>query len=185
MTKATWQSSLPLFILVAVCALALGYWFGVDRHQDHAGHHQDSSSIDLSEFMQMTLADTQGEERAVVDVMEQLNLINFWATWCAPCRHEMPVFEAIFQEYREQGFNVIGLTIDEAEPAEQFVQSLGVSYPILMVTDVGWDLLPRFGNDKGLLPYSVLTDRSGRVLEVKLGEIDADLLQKWIEMHLK
>ena len=96
----------------------------------------------------------------------------------------MTIFEAIYQKHTEQGFSVIGLTIDAAEPAETFLQSVGVTYPALILGDLGWELLGTFGNKQGLLPYSILTDKQGVVLERKLGEIDANLLSEWIEKYL-
>ena len=183
------KSSLPLIILVAITALGFGVWFSADQQSQSNGQGQGQQSkqafeIDLSEFLTQTYPDPRGESIVVKDTMQELNLINFWATWCAPCRHEMPIFETVYQRHRDKGFSVIGLTIDDAEPAETFLQSIGVTYPALILGDLGWELLGTFGNKQGLLPYSVLTDKQGVVLERKLGEIDEDLLSEWIEKHL-
>ena len=181
---ASLKSSLPLVAMVAIAALGFGVWFSVDRHDDHS-HHDSEVEIDISEFLTQTYPDPRGESIVVAQVMGKLNLINFWATCCAPCRHEMPTFEMFYQQYNAQGFSVIGLTIDDPEPAESFLQSVGVTYPALILGDTGWELLGRFGNQQGLLPYSILTDQQGVVLERKLGEIDAELLSEWIKKHLK
>lgn len=180
----TFKSSLPLIFMVAIVALGLGVWLGSgDRLGGH--EHGASPKIDISEFLLQTYPDPRGESVAVKNVMGPLTLINFWATWCAPCRHEMPIFEALYQQYKVDGFTVIGLTLDDPEPTETFLQSVGVTYPALMLDDAGWELLGRFGNQQGLLPYSILTDVQGVVLERKLGEIDANLLSEWIKKHLK
>lgn len=178
------KSSLPLVVMVAIAALGFGLWFGLERH-DHASHDDNTTEIDISEFLTQTYPDPIGQNIAVNSVMGELNLINFWATWCAPCRHEMPIFETFYQQHKAQGFSVIGLTLDDPEPAETFLQSVGVTYPALMMGDTGWQLLGDFGNQRGLLPYSILTDKQGVVLESKLGEIDAELLSVWMEKYLK
>jgi len=177
------KSSLPLVLMVAIAALGFGFWFGSDRHNHD--DHSHAVEIDISEFLTQTYPDTIGQNVVVNDVIGDLNLINFWATWCAPCRHEMPLFETFYQQYKTQGFSVIGLTLDDPEPAETFLQSVGVTYPALMMGDTGWELLGDFGNQQGLLPYSILTDKQGVVLERKLGEIDANLLSEWMEKYLK
>lgn len=167
--------------MVAIAALGLGVWFGFGQNSDR----DDSIEIDISEFLTETYPDTRGESVVVAEAMgAKLTLINFWATWCAPCRHEMPVFETFYQQYQAQGFAIMGLTLDDPEPAETFLQSVGVTYPALIMGDAGWSLLSRFGNNQGLLPYSILVDQQGLVLERKLGEIDAGLLSTWLKKHL-
>ena len=183
--KQVLKSSLPLVLLVAITALGLGVWLGAgDGQPEQHNNGNVADEIDISEFLTQTYPDPIGEDIVVKEVMGELNLINFWATWCAPCRHEMPVFEALYQQHKDQGFSVIGLTIDDPEPAEAFLQSVGVTYPAPILGDQGWELLGTFGNKQGLLPYSILTDKQGVVLERKLGEIDADLLSEWIEKYL-
>lgn len=179
--KTSLTSSLPLILMVAIAALGLGIWFSFDHHHEHSA----AEKIDLSEFFTESYPLANGEVVVAQDLMSELNLINFWATWCAPCRHEMPTFEIFYQKYKDQGFSVLGLTIDDSEPSNIFLESVGVTYPAIILGDAGWELLVRFGNNKGLLPYSILTDKKGKVLERKLGEIDMDLLSKWIKNHLK
>jgi thiol-disulfide isomerase/thioredoxin len=185
-------------------ALVSGIWFGIQRsgdqydsvghdHADHAGmSHEEyeakkvkpESVTDLSFLLETELSDTQGKVFKVSEKLGQLNLVNYWATWCAPCREEMPLFNTIYEINKEKGFVVLGLTIDEAEGAERFVQQLGISYPILMAEAEGWDLLGKTGNEKNLLPYSILLDGTGQVLEQKLGILHGKELQSWIDKYL-
>lgn len=170
-------------ILVALIAIGAGAWFGIERKQNVA---QASVEIiaDVGDFVQAELPDTLGTVKPVSQSLGKVNLVNFWATWCVPCREEMPVFEQAYLRYQDRGFVVIGLTIDEADRAETFLQQLGISYPVFMVEEQGWDLLERFGNSRGLLPYSILIDNQGRVLEQKLGVVHNYDLDAWAEKYL-
>lgn len=99
----------------------------------------------------------------------QLLLVNFWATWCAPCRREMPVLQDLSEAYPGQ-LAVLGLAIDDLDAVRSFVDELQISYTIavgnadVMATQRAW------GNSAGALPYTVLVDREGIIRWQHLGE---------------
>ena len=105
----------------------------------------------------------------------QVVLVNFWATWCAPCRAEMPALEAMYQRHREKGFTIVGLAVDQAPTSEvaQFVKERGVTYPI---AHVGREAEAVFGGVRGY-PTSFLIGRDGAVRHVVLGPIGAVSLE--------
>ena len=182
--------------VAAILALVAGIWFGTHQQDEHLLRpelsHEQYESLkatsqpvkDLSFLLEVSLTDTQGTSFKVSEKLSKLNLINYWATWCAPCREEMPLFNSVYELNRDKGFTVLGLTIDEAQSAERFIQQLGISYPILIAEEEGWDLLGKTGNEKNLLPYTILLDESGQVLEQKLGILHGDELQDWIDKYL-
>jgi thiol-disulfide isomerase/thioredoxin len=111
-------------------------------------------------------------------------LVNFWATWCAPCREEMPMLVDLQAEFAERGLSVVGIALDDVQQARDFADELGVNYTILvggadvMAAGVAW------GNRAGTLPYTVLVDRDGVVRWTYLGVLEHDELVQRIEALL-
>lgn len=114
---------------------------------------------------------------------DRLLLVNFWATWCAPCRREMPLLQEVSDRHGED-LVVIGLAIDDLEAVRDFVAELEIDYPVaagnadVMATQRAW------GNSAGALPYTVLVDRSGVIRWQHLGEVTTDQLAAALEPWL-
>lgn len=104
-------------------------------------------------------------------------LVNFWATWCAPCRREMPVLQAASDRHGDK-LAVIGIALDDPEPVASFVDELGIDYTILVGQDEALDAQSAWGNDVGAMPYTVLVGRDGRVRWLHYGEVTADELDE-------
>jgi thiol-disulfide isomerase/thioredoxin len=121
---------------------------------------------------------------SVQNQLGELTLVNFWATWCSPCREEMPLFEAMYRLHQKDGFTVIGVAIDNPGRSQPFLDSMDISYPILYAEKTGMLLLEKTGNPQGLLPYSLLMDKDGNVLDQVLGKIDQAQIQAWLTEHL-
>jgi len=96
---------------------------------------------------------------------------NFWATWCAPCREEIPLLVAARQKYGPSGTEIVGIAIDNRAKVRQFSASFNISYPILLAEAGGLDLMRELGNTGGGLPYTVITDRQGVLVHRKLGAL--------------
>jgi thiol-disulfide isomerase/thioredoxin len=109
----------------------------------------------------------------------QTLVVNFWATWCAPCRKEIPILQA-FDDARED-VTVIGVALDDAKAVEQYVEDLRITYPVAIETPGANDFSVELGNDRGVLPYTALV-RDGRLLATKIGDFDdAAELEQWLE----
>ena len=106
-------------------------------------------------------------------------LLNFWATWCPPCVREMPLLDRFHQAQRARGWQVLGLAIDGPLQVGEFLQRSPVSYPIAIGGADGMRIVRDLGNAGGGLPYSVLFDRSGRVVRSHLGELTEAMLAQW------
>ena len=90
-------------------------------------------------------------------------LLNFWATWCAPCREEMPMLMDLQNQYGPDGLQVIGIALDDAENVRSFISKYGISYPVLVGGEDVFETSSAYGNDEGVLPYTVLIDKTGVV----------------------
>ncbi len=123
-------------------------------------------------------------EASVESQLGNLTLVNFWATWCSPCREEMPLFETMYRLHQKDGFTVVGIAIDTPSRSQPFLDSMDISYPILYAEKTGMQLLEKTGNPQGLLPYSLLLDQDGNVLDQVLGKIDEAQIRTWLNAHL-
>ena len=126
-----------------------------------------------------SLKDVDGREVRSSDFKGKVVLVDFWATWCAPCRKEMPEYSAWQKKYADRGLVILGLSLDEAEPAEvkKVGAALKVSYPLIMAEP---DVAESFGDFKGLLPTAYLIDREGNIRHVKTGLTDMAAYEKLI-----
>lgn len=113
--------------------------------------------------------DGQGNRRTLAQLSGQVLVVNFWATWCAPCREEMPGFVKLQSRWRDRGVQFVGLAQDEADKVARFGQELGINYPLWLGESEVMDLSRRLGNRFGVLPHTVLLDGQGRVLESRIG----------------
>ena len=125
-----------------------------------------------------SLRDLEGRIVSADDFDGQVLLLNFWATWCAPCVEEMPMLSSLHRDYADRGMQVLGVAVDDETKARDFAVELGVDYPILVGQGEGMVLGRRYGNSSGMLPYSVLVDRSGIVRWTYLGALEREELER-------
>ena len=117
------------------------------------------------------LLDVAGRLRESVEWQEMVVVINFWATWCAPCLHEIPEFVALQAKYADQGVQFVGITLDSAQEVAAFSAKLGINYPLLVGSVKVIKLAEQFGNSFGYLPYTVIIDRTGMIRFIKQGRL--------------
>ena len=119
------------------------------------------------------IPDLNGQPHSLRQYLGHPLVVNFWATWCAPCRREMPLLQQLWQEYRSQGVQILGVAVDSRQAVQQYLRTTPVGYPILADTDQGSAAVARFGIEP-VLPFSVFADAQGRIVAVKLGELHRD-----------
>jgi thiol-disulfide isomerase/thioredoxin len=130
----------------------------------------------------LQLTGTDGRPHRLGDWQGKLVLINFWATWCEPCREEMPLLEAASKKYAGDGFTVVGVAVDDPDAVAAMLKSRPVDYPILIGDD---DTLDTVGDNRGVLPYSLLVGPDGKMIALRAGSFpSADSLERWIVPHL-
>jgi thiol-disulfide isomerase/thioredoxin len=115
----------------------------------------------------------------------KLILLNFWASWCGPCRAEMPLLDRSQQRHAAKGLQVIGIAADTDAATQAFLKEFPVAYPILVDDpEQGDDLSLDYGNTRSVLPYTVLIGREGRVLAQHFGDFSEISLERWLAPHL-
>lgn len=118
----------------------------------------------------ITLPGPDGATHSLADWKGRPLLINFWATWCEPCRREIPLLRSLRHERSRQGLEVVGIAIDVSDAVRKYIPSHGIDYPVLVGEQGGFAAISAFGMDT-VLPFSVFADRTGRVITLKVGEL--------------
>ena len=122
-------------------------------------------------LMAASLPDLTGKRRQLSEWRGRVLVCNFWATWCAPCREEIPLLIGARAKYTASGLEIVGIAVDNAAKVVDFSRSLGITYPVLLAEAEGLEYMRALGNSSGGLPYTVFFDRQGRAAHRKLGAL--------------
>jgi len=177
-------------ILVAVAALAAGA--GFYAYQQRAAHAPPPSPAATvppppaaaakklaATVPAFSLADRDGKMRSLADWQGKALIVNFWATWCAPCRKEIPLLQKLQHEHGGDGFQVVGIAVDFRDKVLAYADDMKIDYPLLIGEQEGLDAAAAFGIDAVGFPFTIFTDRQGRIVVAHMGELtqpQADLI---------
>jgi thiol-disulfide isomerase/thioredoxin len=125
------------------------------------------------------LADRAGQMRSLHDWPGKALIVNFWATWCAPCRKEIPLLQKLQRERATDGFQVVGIAVDFRDKVLAYADEMKIDYPLLIGEQEALDAAAAFGVDAVGFPFTIFTDTQGRVVVAHMGELtqaEADLI---------
>lgn len=131
-----------------------------------------------------SMPDLDGRERRLDEWSGRVVVLNFWATWCAPCLEEIPMFIEAQRRHGDAGLQFVGVALDEPDAVRRFSERLGINYPLLVDAAAGLQVIGRYGNMMSVLPYTVLIDREGRIQEAQAAALDARTLERWLDTWL-
>lgn len=129
------------------------------------------------------MADLAGREFALEEWRGRFLLVNFWASWCAPCREEMPALDALARKNVPDGIVVLGVAWDSAENVRAYLAQAPVAYPVLLAGPKAADLMRTLGNSSQGMPFSVLISPSGEPLARHAGAFSSEALTAWVQKH--
>ena len=165
---------------VALLALAVGATLALRHYVPSA-----SPPADASALFALTFTDTQDQPQAMAQWQGNTLVVNFWATWCAPCIEEMPDLQKVQTEYLSRGVKVVGLAIDNEAAVKRFADEMKLQFPLLLAGATGSELIRQLGNPSGAMPFTLLIDQRGRIVQSKLGRLRAIELRAWLDEELK
>ena len=172
-----------LFTL-ALLLIAAGAYSFVSRWQQ-GGFSEDHPPANTSRFFAVILPDVKGAMQPMSELRGQILVVNFWASWCPPCREEMPELSELQAMYRDQGLLVLGIAAEDQESVNQFASEAPVGYPLFAADTEAGPLSASLGNHRSVLPYTVVIDRDGHIVKSYFGRINRHLLEQSIKPLLQ
>ncbi len=176
MNKAT-----GLILIAAIVSGIAGYWLSSTMQDKEATQAVDAvnnqAQANLAASSDNKLPNfafelVRGGTIANQDLLGQAHLVNLWATWCAPCRREMPALMALHEEIKDEGAAVLGVAMDDPQEVREFIENLGIEYPNALAPGMPGTRFARdLGNGNGLLPFTVFVDANGNIADVHFGEL--------------
>ena len=129
-----------------------------------------------------SFADTRGRPQSLGQFQGKVVVVNFWATWCVPCREEMPAFVRLQGRWSSRNVQFVGLSNEDPLRVERFARDLQINYPLWVGGDEVGELSRRLGNRLGVLPHTVLLDGQGRIVESRVGTYSEALLEERLKI---
>ncbi len=156
-----------------LCALVLMFAFGAPAGNRNAAL---AKNVDASTgFYQRMIDGLDGKKRNLASWRGKVIIANFWASWCGPCQYEIPRFINWQHKYADKGLQVVGIGLDEAQKLKNVARSLEIDYPLLFMSlDEGRPILDAFGDDKMIIPFTVIFNRDGTVAARHKGVMGED-----------
>lgn len=157
------------FVLVAALALAAGTLLWLLGRPPGRSEAPATPQIAAGAFYATTLTDLEGRPQSLGQFQDRLLVLNFWATWCGPCREEMPAFSRVHGRWKDRGVQFLGVSAEDATKVARFGRDLGVTYPLWTGGNQVNELSRRLGNRLGVLPHTVIVAPGGEILETRVG----------------
>jgi thiol-disulfide isomerase/thioredoxin len=183
-------------ILLASLLLIIGVWAGFRLHSSKSQPHS-SVTVPVGKASAPTASDSaadaavlgnpiperlpafsinnlQGRPTSAAAWQGKSLIVNFWATWCGPCQREVPLLKALSTEWSPRNVEVVGIAVDHPDAVQGFAQRFKIDYPVLVGEENALDLAAQLGLANPVFPFTVFTDRTGRVVTLFVGELHRD-----------
>ncbi|MCP3870989.1 MAG: TlpA family protein disulfide reductase [Gammaproteobacteria bacterium] len=168
------RTLIALLLLLAVMA---GSWFGSRYFAPEPATAQ-LTGEGVEQLPDFSFPDLEGAQRSNSEWTGRVLVVNFWATWCPPCREEMPRFIEMQAQYGSQGLQFVGIAIDEPDMVRDFFDVYAINFPTLIGDDEAIKLANTLGNRFNSLPFTAVFDRQGKTRYFQAGEVTDETLAK-------
>ncbi len=174
-------------IVAYILTFAVGMWGGnllIQRVTGNAAGQNAAEAMLNQTAPTFSLKDSEGKLRNSREWAGKVVVLNFWATWCPPCRSETPMFVELQEKYGATGLQFVGIAIDDADKVQDFMDTYGINYPMLIGENDAIDTAKQYGNQFGALPYTVIIDRQDKIRYIQRGELKEDVAEKHLRKLL-
>ncbi len=176
------RAQIGLLIGLAVCVGYLGYIVKTQNvNTTAAAAVAPLAGLEEHSLTHWSFTDLKGQERHMSEWAGDLLVVNFWATWCLPCRKEIPGFMALQDRYAGESVQFIGIAFDHMDAVKAYAEELNINYPLLVGEDSVAEYMRALGNTIGALPFSAIIDKDGKVVKTHQGEWAEDDVAKVIK----
>ena len=169
-----------LFAVVAGLSAAGGATYQLWSRGSGAGPAMDPDAV-VERVLSARVADVKGGTQSLEQWRGQVLVVNYWATWCAPCREEIPGFVRLQERYGSRGLQFVGIAIDQPDKVAEFASEFRINYPLLLGGLETIELLRQAGNRAGVLPYTLVIDRKGNLVSREPGGLKEARLENLIQ----
>ncbi len=174
-------------MVIAMAIVIFGVIIGslaVNMFSQTAKPAAEAPSLIGSKLPDYSLLSLDGVRERSEQWLGKIQVINFWATWCPPCKREIPILIEIQNAFRQHNVQIIGIALDKHKAVTKYVEESGINYPILIGDDDVVRVAESLGNDMGILPYTVIIDQAGVIRFIRYGEIAKETIESEIRKLL-
>jgi len=143
-----------------------------------SGKLSNSTGDSTESLYASSFVDKMGTPQPISQWRGKILVVNFWASWCPPCLEEMPSLNQFHQQYQAKGVQVMGISTEDINALKKFEQQLKLDYPILAGDAEAMSLAQSLGNDRSILPFTVIIDKSGKIAQIVFGKLEKTTLEK-------
>lgn len=163
--------------MMGIIAFIVGAGIAVMQHPERFRSQDENRGELLKQMPSFSLGDIEGNIHDSSAWADKVVVLNFWASWCKPCREETPEFIRLQQSHAGSGLQVVGIAIDDEENIRSFSREFAFNYPVLVGDPAAVEMSKRMGNIAGVLPFTVVVGRDGMIQRNFLGKVKAGELE--------
>ncbi len=199
MSTSSWHNrainiAIALLLIAGAIGVAVNHFYKKSLTPSHLSDNVDTA-VEMDEEAKgdqkklvkrpyFSLPDIDGIQRTISTWDGKVLVVNFWASWCEPCLREIPAFVDLQDSYGEQGLQFVGIAVDDIEAVRQFLKKIPINYPILVHPRDTLPIAEAYGNEFGILPFTVVVNRDGNIAHTQLGAISHEEAEEIIKALL-